>query len=152
MDVVGVFNGLLDNGNVLDPIISTFGERNAEAIVIDHEPTCPGSKIFPCGVGNGQGIDVSRFRIGLFIIGRIVDKGKCGAGHIVPEWNPYRVQIGPVSEGVKGTVQNHFFDAERGYILGDSGIFYVKKTNDQKRCVPVDTDVIFFTGRKIDEY
>ncbi len=151
MDVGGVFNGLLDNGNVLYPIIRTFGERNTDAIVIDHEPTRPGGKIFPCSVRNGQGIDVSRFRIGLFIIGGIVDEGKRGTGHVVPEWNPYRVQSGPVSEGVQGAVQDHFFDAERWHILRDSGIFYIKKANDQKRCVPVDTDIILFTGRKIDE-
>ncbi len=151
MDVGGVFNGLLDNGNVLDPIGCTFGEHNADATVIDHEPTRPGGKIFPCGIRNGQGIDVSRFRIGLFIIGRIVDEGERGTGGVGSQWNPNRIQSGPVGEGVQGAVQDHFLDAERWHILRNSGIFYIKKANDQKRCVPVDTDIILFTGRKIDE-
>src|SRR5690606_12395182 len=112
MDIVGVFNGLLDNGNILYPVICTFWKRNGKAIIVHDKSTCPRNKGLPSTVRNGQGVNVSRFFTSIGIIGRIVDEGKSGPGGIVSKWNSYRIQSGTIGNRIDHSVQNNFFDSQ----------------------------------------
>src|SRR5690606_13455836 len=127
MDVIGVFYGLLDDGNIPYPIVGALGKVHFQVVVVGHKTTGPGYKGFPHRIGNRQGIPVSKLCPGFRFVPRIVEKDKTCACGTRPQGNPYGIQIGTVGKTVQDRVQNNLPYPEGRHILGSGGVIYIKK-------------------------
>src|SRR5690606_36416842 len=78
MDVVGVFYGLLDHGNIPYPIFRAPGKVHLQFVIMGHKAAGPGDKSFPHRIGNRKGIPVPELHPGFCLGPGIVVEDKTG--------------------------------------------------------------------------
>src|SRR5690606_42038546 len=82
MDVFGIFNVLLGDTDIPDPVVGTLGQFHGNVVVGGDKATGPGNKEFPGPIGDRQGNEDPDLLPGLIKTGIVYqDKtSTCGIG------------------------------------------------------------------------